>query len=465
MKEKIASTMRDSLVLRWTALILLASMMFFAYMFVDVLSPLKSMLESELNWSSGIFGTVTGAEYFLNVFALFLIFAGIILDKMGVRFTAILSAVVMIVGASLKYYAVSAAFAGSGIASFLNSFIPSFPASAKLAGVGFAIFGCGVEMAGVTVSKGIVKWFKGKELALAMGIEMAIARLGVFAVFRLSPRIAASYESISAPVLFCLILLLIGGIAILAYAVMDRKLDIQAGEQNEEPEEPFKVSDILILLKSKVFLIVAGLCVLYYSAIFPFQKFAANMLEHRLSISSTEASDIFSWFPIGAMVLTPVLGAFLDNKGKGATMLILGAILMCACHVVFALVPADAFKPLVAYSAIILLGVSFSLVPAALWPSVPKLVENRYLGSAYSVIFWIQNLGLWAFPLLIGIVLDKVNPGVSETIAAGGSAVYNYTVPMLIFASLGILAFLLGLWLKVEDRNKGYGLEQPNIKK
>ncbi|MDR3184946.1 MAG: MFS transporter [Prevotellaceae bacterium] len=458
------SNLRNSTTARWTALILLASMMFFAYMFVDVLSPLKTMLETELSWSSSVFGNVTGSEYFLNVFAFFLIFAGIILDKMGVRFTALLSAAVMVLGAAIKWFAVSSYFAGSGVETFLNSFWPAFPASAKLACVGFAIFGCGVEMAGVTVSKGIVKWFTGKELALAMGIEMAIARLGVFAVFRISPRIAESFSAISAPVLFCLILLLVGFICFLAYFAMDRNLEKELKAQDTAPEDPFKISDIGKLFGSRTFLIVSGLCVLYYSAIFPFQKFAANMLENRLHISSTEASDIFSWFPIGAMVLTPLLGSFLDNRGKGATMLIWGAVLMCGCHLVFALVPATAFSPLVAYSAIILLGVSFSLVPAALWPSVPKLVEGRYLGSAYSVIFWIQNIGLWAFPLFIGVVLDATNPGVTNIIAAGGAATYDYTLPMLIFASLGILALLLGLWLKSEDKKKGYGLELPNRK-
>ena len=231
------------------------------------------------------------------------------------------------------------------------------------------------------------------------------------------------------------------------------------GLQGDEPEEEFKISDLGKLFTSKAFLIVSGLCVLYYSAIFPFQKYAANMLECRLQISAKEASDIFSWFPIGAMVLTPLLGAYLDNKGKGATMLIIGAVLMCCCHLTFALVPEAYFTPVVAYTAIIVLGVSFSLVPAALWPSVPKLVEDRYLGSAYSVIFWIQNIGLWAFPLLIGVALDRTNIGVTNPLE------YNYTVPMLIFASLGVLAFVLGIWLKKEDRSKGYGLELPNISK
>jgi len=457
--NKVSILLKDRAVVRWSMLVLLASMMFFAYMFVDVLSPLKSMLETTRGWTSENFGTVTGSEYFLNVFALFLIFAGIILDKMGVRFTAILSALVMIVGAGIKYYALTDAFAGSGLETWLNSWWVSLPASAKLASLGFMIFGCGVEMAGVTVSKGIVKWFKGKELALAMGLEMAIARLGVFAIFRMSPRVAESMSNVSAPVMISLILLVIGLLAFSVYFFFDRKLERQLGESGEEPEEEFKVKDLGILFTNKAFLIVCGLCVLYYSAIFPFQKYAANMLECRLQISATDASDIFSWFPIGAMILTPLLGAYLDNKGKGASMLIIGAVLMCLCHLTFALVPEAYFTKGIAYTAIIILGISFSLVPAALWPSVPKLVKDRYMGSAYSVIFWIQNMGLWALPLLIGAVLDRTNRGVTNPLD------YNYTIPMLIFASLGVLAFFLGIWLKTEDRVKGYGLELPNITK
>jgi len=439
--------LNDNGVARWTALVLIALMMFFAYMFVDVLSPLSTLLETSKGWTAETYGTFCSSEYFLNVFAFFLIFAGIILDKMGIRFTGILSGAVMVIGASIKLYAISDMFTpDSGLYRFLDSFWTSFPATAKLASVGFMIFGCGVEMGGVTVSKAIAK-----EMALAMGLEMAIARLGVFAVFRLSPYLSTwaneAMPTVVTPVLFCTILLVIGLLTYTIFTVMDRKLDSQIGETAaEEAEEQFKVSDIGKLFTSKTFLIVSGLCVLYYSAIFPFQKFATGMLEANLQMPTEEAAGLFSWFPIGAMFLTPFLGAFLDKKGKGASMLILGAILMITCHLVFALVPLT--KP-IAYTAIILLGVSFSLVPAALWPSVPKLVEERYLGSAYSVIFWIQNIGLMAFPIIIGWSLDKT----------GG-----YTVPMLIFSSLGGAALLLGLWLKVEDKKKGYGLELPNIK-
>ena len=467
MTEKISNTLRESSVARWTALILLASTMFFAYMFIDVLAPLSTMLEQSLKWTPDTFGSVAGSEYFLNVFAFFLIFAGIILDKMGVRFTAVLSATVMVVGASIKLYGISDAFNNGGFGyEFLSSFWPSFPASAKMASIGFAIFGCGVEMAGVTVSKGIVKWFKGKEMALAMGLEMAIARLGVFAVFRLSP-VLAEKGGVSLSVGVGTLLLLIGLLSFSVYFFMDRKLERQDASARDEadPEEEFKISDLKAIFTSKTFMIVAGLCVLFYSAIFPFQKFATGMLESRLNMTTAEASGLFSFFPIGAMVLTPLLGWFIDNKGKAGTMLMLGSLLVVICHLIFALTPAASFTFSVALSAIILLGISFSLVPAALWPSVPKLVDNRVLGSAYSIIFWIQNIGLMLTPMLIGWALKVSNPGVADGIAAGEALKYNYTVPMLIFACLGVVAFFLAIWLKAEDKKKGYGIELPNVKK
>ncbi len=454
---KTQRILSDIPVLRWFVLLMLSLMMFFAYMFVDVLSPLKSMLETDLDWTSTTFGIFSGSEYFLNVFFLFLIFAGVILDKIGVRRTALLSAVLMVIGASLKYYAISSAFQGTSLELWLNSWWTAMPGSAKLASLGFMIFGCGVEMAGITVSKGIVKWFKGKELALAMGSEMAIARLGVFAIFRISPRIAESFSGFSSSVLFVLILLIVGALCAAVYFFFDKKLEKQLGTSLEEAEEPFKITDLKFLFTSKVFLIVAGLCVLYYSAIFPFQKYAPNMLENILGLKPTEASDIFSWFPIGAGFLTPFIGAFIDKKGKGATMLMLGAILMICCHLTFAFILPATKLAWVAYLGIIVLGVSFSLVPASLWPSVPKLVSDRYLGSAYAVIFWIQNIGLMTIPMVIGKALDVANKNTPE------GAPLDYTVPMVMFASLGVIAFFLGVWLKAEDRKKGYGLEKPNL--
>lgn len=461
--------LRDSASARWLALVMLALMMFFAYMFVDILSPLQSLLAETKGWDPKAYGTYQGSETFLNVFVFFLIFAGIILDKIGVRNTAVLSGVVMVLGAAIKYYAVSDAFVGSSLDTTLQTawnffpFYEGMPSAAKMASIGFMIFGCGVEMAGITVSKGIVKWFKGKEMALAMGLEMAIARIGVAAAVIISPIFAqmGGVPDVSRSVLFCIILLLVGLICFFVYFFMDRKLEKEMGESGEEPEEPFQVKDLGKIFSSGVFWIVALLCVLYYSAIFPFQKYAINMLQCNLGFSAEQAGFIFSVFPLGAAAITPFLGNFLDRKGKGATMLIFGALLLIICHVVFALVlPAmkgsGVVGPIIAFFAIILLGISFSLVPASLWPSVPKLVDNRLLGSAYAVIFWIQNIGLFVFPMLIGSVLRSVNAGVEDPLQ------YNYTVPMLIFASCGVVALVLGLTLKGMDKKKGYGLELPN---
>ena len=468
MTQTIKKNLNDYAWARWTAMVLIALMMLFAHMFVDVISPIKELIQVQRGWTSDIFGTYAGSEYLLNVWG-FLILAGIILDKMGIRFTGELSASIMIVGAAIKFYAVSDAFIGTGLEAWLNSWWETMPASAKLASFGFMIFGCGAEMAGITASKAMAKWFEGKEMALAMGLEMALTRVSVFAIFTISPRLAGiggANPTVVRPVAFCLALLCIGLLFYSIFCVMDKKLDKQTGAADStDPEEEFKFSDIGKIFSSKLFWIVAMLCVLYYSAIFPFQKFAANMLQSNLNLDATTAADIFRWFPIGAACVTPFLGWYLDKRGKGATMLILGALLMIVCHSIFALVLPVVPSKVIAYSAIILLGVSFSLVPAALWPSIPKIMDKRFLGSAYSLIFWVQNFGLSFTPMLIGWALEKTNPGVAEQIAAGVEGVtYNYTAPMLVFVGLGVLALLFALYLKADDRKSGYGLELPNIK-
>ena len=538
MSDKIQKTLRDSAAMRWTALLLLALAMFCSYIFMDILSPIKDLMQETRGWDSTAFGTMQGSEVFLNVFVFFLIFAGIILDKMGVRFTAVLSAGVMLVGAIVKWYAVSPSFVGSGLETWFTenlNYIPGFdqlgvspfyrgmPASAKLAACGFMIFGCGCEMAGITVSRGIVKWFKGREMALAMGSEMALARLGVATCMIFSPFFAklGGQVEVSRSVAFGVVLLCIALIMTIVYFFMDKKLDSQTGEA-EEKDDPFKVSDIGKILSDGGFWLVALLCVLYYSAIFPFQKYAVNMLQCNLTLTPPDADSfwagssvtivqyvimlvvaaagfasnfmkdkkkqylflgisivaliaycymgymrqsaesIFAVFPLLAVLITPILGNYLDHHGKGASMLVLGSILLIACHLTFAFV-LPAFKGsavggvIVAYATILVLGASFSLVPAALWPSVPKLVDAKVIGSAYALIFWIQNIGLWLFPMLIGQVLDKTNPGVTDPTQ------FNYTAPLVMLACLGVAALLLGLVLKVVDKKKNLGLEKPNI--
>lgn len=464
MTEKLQATLRDSFVARWAALILIALMMFFAYMFVDVMSPLQSMIEQGRGWTPNTFGTYAASEYFLNVCG-FLILAGIILDKMGIRFTGILSASLMVLGASIKFIGISDWFQTTELCNWLNSWWVDLPGNAKLACLGFMIFGCGCEMAGITVSRAIAKWFAGKEMALAMGLEMAIARLGVFAVFWLSPIVANGSlfgGGVPASVAFCTVLLLIGLINFIVFSIMDKKLDNQtdAVENSSSEDEEFKFSDIGKIFSSKMFWIIALLCVLYYSAIFPFQRYSTNFLECTLNIPASEASQLFSWFPILAMILTPFLGSFIDYKGKGASMLMYGALIMIICHLSFAfLLPAFPSKWL-ALCIIVILGVSFSLVPAALWPSVPKVIDGKILGSAYALIFWIQNIGLCFVPKIIGNVLSATNASNIEN-----GLPYDYTTCMIIFASFGVIAFILGILLKIEDKKKGYGLELPNVKK
>ena len=550
MTEKL-QTLRDSALFRWIALLLLALAMFCSYIFMDILSPIQALMQSERGWDPTAFGTMQGSETFLNVFVFFLIFAGIILDKMGVRFTAVLSGAVMLIGATINWYAVTEAFMGSSLETWFNNnlnYIPGFdepgispfyegmPASAKFAAVGFMIFGCGVEMAGITVSRGIVKWFKGREMALAMGSEMALARLGVATCMIFSPVFAklGGDIDVSRSVAFGVVLLMIALIMFIVYFFMDKKLDAQTGEA-EEKDDPFKISDLGKILTSSGFWLVALLCVLYYSAIFPFQKYAVNMLQCNLSFTEVpkdsfwatntvtiiqycimlvvaaaafasnfskkksmksgllvvaivalvvfcymgymrqSAETVFAVFPLLAVGITPILGNYVDHKGKAASMLVLGSLLLIACHLTFAFVlPLFKGSPvggiIIAYLTILVLGSSFSLVPASLWPSVPKLVDAKIIGSAYALIFWIQNIGLWLFPLLIGKVLDKTNPELviglqNGTISPEQAAVsYDYTAPLVMLASLGVAALILGLVLKVVDKKKGLGLEEPNIK-
>ena len=533
------TTLRDSAGVRWTALLLLALAMFCAYIFVDILSPIKDLMESQRGWSSKAFGTMQGSETFLNVFVFFLIFAGIILDKMGVRFTALLSGLVMLCGACIKYYAISESFKGTGLDIWFTNnlnhipifeqlgvspFYDGMPSSAKVASIGFMLFGCGTEMAGITVSRGIVKWFKGREMALAMGSEMALARLGVATCMIFSPFFAKFGGSIdvSRSVAFGVVLICIAVMMFVVYFFMDKKLDSQTGEA-EEQDDPFKLSDLGKILSSMGFWLVSLLCVLYYSAIFPFQKYAVNMLQCNLTFepvpstsfwaSSTvtfvqyglmlviaatafmfnfmknkgvkygvlcisicsllaycymgymrqSAETIFAVFPLLAVGITPILGSYVDHKGKAASMLVLGSILLIACHLTFAFVLPmfkgnDVGAVIVAYFTILVLGASFSLVPASLWPSVPKLVDAKIIGSAYALIFWIQNIGLWLFPLLIGNALDATNRGITDPTKL------NYTAPLLMLAGLGVAALVIGLFLKVVDKKKHLGLEEPNIK-
>ena len=467
MTEAIRITLRESKAARWTALVLVSLTMLGAYFFVDMMAPLQSLLEKSYGWQPDTYGFFSGSEYMLNVLG-FLIISGIILDKMGIRFTGMTAASTMLIGGIIKFYGLTPYFSNGGFGyEFFNSFLTNMPASAKVAALGYAVFGIGVEMAGITISKTIVKWFKGKELALAMGMEMATARMGASVAFFFSGAIAGVDTATENPlnsVYVGLALLSMGFLTFLVYIFMDSKLDAQEGiVKGEKGADEFRLSDIGKIFMNRGFIYISLLCVLFYSGIFPFLKYAVNMMQNKLGVSGTTAGYIAGLLPVGTILLTPLVGTFLDRKGKGATLMIFGALLMVTAHLIFAIAPVS--KGLAIF-AIVILGVAFSLVPASMWPSVPKIVEDRYLGSAYALVFWIQNIGLMFFPWFVGVVLKWANPGVSDRIAAGDlTATYNYTVPMLVFAALGICAIGLGFLLKMEDKRKNYGLEIPNIKK
>ena len=471
MTEKVRQLLSDSNAARWTALALVSFTMLAAYYFVDMIAPLQSLLEYDYGWSPRNYGLFSGSEYLLNVLG-FLIVSGIILDKLGIRFTGLLATLVMLGGGLIKMYALTNYFRNGGFGyDFFNSFWTVMPATAKLAALGYGIFGIGVEMAGITTSRTIVKWFRGRELAFAMGMQLATARLGASVAFFFSAMMAGSkvvdgipQGNVLNPVYFGIALVTIGFLTFLTYTFMDAKLDKQTGQAGPvaDPTEEFHVRDLRKIITNRGFLLISLLCVLFYSGVFPFLKYAVNMMQSKLGVSPEVGGMISGLLPVGTILLTPLIGTYLDKKGKGATMMIYGAILLTLAHLTFALVPLNTF---IAILSIIVLGIAFSLVPASMWPSVPKIVEERYLGSAYALVFWIQNIGLLLIPWLIGYLLEAVNPGVAEKIKAGETATYDYTVPMLVFASLGVLAIFLGFLLRREERIKHYGLEDPNKKK
>lgn len=449
MTEILRQKLNDSAVARWSVLAIVSLTMMCGYFLTDAMSPLMTMLEEEMSWTSKEFGIFNWAYCWFNVFLFMLIFGGLILDKMGVRFTGTMACILMVIGCGLKYYAVE--------------YISPLPEAGTILGIrtqvmvaclGYAIFAVGTETCGITVTKVIAKWFAGKEMALAMGSQVAVARLGTALAMIVSP-ILVKHFSMSTPMFVSLILLCVGLLFYLVFCVMDRKLDVQTQSEGiPADEESFRISDLKIILTNKGFWILALLCLMFYSAVFPFLKYATSLMENKYGMGAL-AGTLVALVPFGNLIMTPLFGGIYDKKGKGATIMIIGSVLLIAVHLLFAM-------PLLNHAwfaafIMILLGVAFSLVPSAMWPSVPKIIPHKQLGSAYALIFWIQNIGLGFVPLLIGWFLDKYC-----IISEAGAAVtrYNYTPAMFIFAAFGVVALLLAIMLKREDKKKNYHLEE-----
>lgn len=453
--QKIQKKLSDSPAARWTALAIVSFTMMCTYFITDVMASLEVILttpvaEGGLGWTSSDYGFFSGAYGYINVFLLMLFFGGIILDKCGIRFTGTMSCSFMVIGVLLKWYALSHDF---GEGTFMG-----YHLQAVYAALGFAIFGMGAEITGITVSKVIIKWFTGHEVALAMGLQVATARIGTAVALACSLPMARAAGSVSFPVLVGGACICIGLIAYLVYCVMDKKLDQSAESVAEEKEEGFQLKDLKLIFTSKGFWLITTLCLMFYAGVFPFLKFATKLMIAKYHVEPEIAGLIPAMLPFGTILLTPVFGSLYDRIGKGATLMVIGSVMLTVVHVLFALPLLNVWW--FAVIIMVILGIAFSLVPSAMWPSVPKIIPMKQLGSAYAIIFYIQNIGLSMVPLLIGWVIDRY----STIRMPDGTVSYDYTLPMCIFALFGFVAILIAWGLKREDSVKGYGLEQRNMK-
>ena len=464
----IRDNLNDSPFARWTVLFIVATAMMMGYFVNDVMSPLETLLEMPrsqggLGWTPSDYGFFSGAGSFINVFLLMLFFSGLILDKMGIRFTGTLACSLMVIGTLIKLYAVTTDF-GTTDVTFFNTHLP---ASAAWASFGFAIFGVGYEMTGITVSKAIVRWFTGHELALAMGLQLAMARFGTAAALSISAPIARHY-TLSTPLLVALAFLIIGLLAFLVFCVMDRRLDhrmIIASDEHgltqnnqdlrEDPcssdankdSEEFRFSDIGTTLRSPGFWLITLFCVLFYSAVSPFLKFSTKLMVMKYGVDPDVAGFFSSIAPFGTILMTPLFGLIYDHYGKGVTLVITGALMLTAVHFGFSL---PMHSSTVAITLMVILSVGYSLAPAALWPCVPKIIPLKCLGTACSMIFFIQNFGRAIIPMFVGKA-NETDP--------------TYETSMLIFGFTALGAALTALAMWYVDRRQGYGLQLPNIQK
>ncbi len=461
------SSLRESKSARWVVLILVSFTMMCMYYLTDAMAPLQESLQGKLSWSASDYGLFTSGYGWFNVFLLMLIFSGMILDKLGTRFTGFLAIFIMLFGAGIKYWAISGYVDGT-VEFSIGSWqvFNGTSKSALFAGLGFGIFGVGCEMFGIAANKAVVRWFRGKEMALAIGLNTSTGRIGTaLAMFTPLPLVNLT-KNVSSPVLLSIVLLLIGLLVFIFFTVLDKKLDQEESDAGIASDEEFKFSDVTDIAKNKAFWYIAILCVLFYSAVFPFIKFATNLIVQKFDVSDTYAGYIPALLPFSALLLTPVFGGISDKKGKGATIMIIGSIILVCVHLLFSIPSLNSFP--IAIGLVMVLGIAFSLVPSAMWPAIAKIIPENKLGTAYAMTFWVQNWGLMGVPLLIGYVLDKycITGTITKMVEGKAQIItqYNYTIPMLIFSCFGILAIVFAFLLKAEDKKMGYGLEKPNIR-
>ncbi len=412
MVAKIKKKLNESKTARWVVLIVASFAMATNYYFYDALAPLADLIRMNLGFSSTEYGFFISAYSIPNVFLAMAVLGGIILDRIGIRITGFSFIFMMAIGGTITAYGASDAFLSGGFGyNFMNSFLTGYSPALKMMTLGFFIFGLGAETSIVVLSKVIVKWFKGKELALALGLNLAIGRLGAALAFTLSPRLI--YPEWTTAIWFGALVLWVGLLAFMFYMIMDLKLDRQVEIDLKDPEDEFKWKDLKDLVTNRSVIYITLLCVTFYSAVFPFLKFAPDLLMNKFSMPRALAGDVTSYLMYGTILLTPLFGWVADNKGKSATLMYLGSALLIVAHLMFAKTYIEPRVP------IVLLGIAFSLVPAAMWPAVTKIVKQSKLGTAYGFMFSVQNIGLWFFPILIGFVIDSSNPFYRTEVTTG----------------------------------------------
>src|SRR6056297_1369213 len=451
--EKVRRALNDSPALRWAVLVLVGFVLSVNYYFYDAFSTLKDLLLKEFNFTNTDYGLFVSFYSIPNTFLLMAVIGGAILDRFGIRRTGFMFVFFMAFGALLTAYGASDYYIAGGPGyGLMSSFLPNYSPELKMMLLGRFFFGLGAETSIVVVSKILVKWFKGKNLALAFGLKVGFGRLGTFAALQVSPVVAGGGPNLTTAVWLAAILVLSGLLAFMVYMLLDAKLDKQVALTTPKAApEKFSFKDLGVILSNRPFIYIVLLCVTFYSAVFPFVSYAPDFFADKFGFTDVQSGRVTSLLPIGTAFFTPLFGFIIDRYGKSATAMILGSLIVLGVHLTFAYTMVSPYIP------VMFLGIAFSLVPAAMWPSMVKLVKDSRIGTAYGIMYSVQNLGLWGIPLLAGIILDKTNPG--------NPLVADYTMTILMFAGLGLVGLLFSLLLKIEDKKKAYGIELPLNKK
>lgn len=451
---RLFRTLKETGAIRWVALLCLALPMFASYFFDDIFSTINQEFEDPsmvaLGWTMADYGFYRSAYSLLCIFG-GLIVCGMLLDRWGVRLTGSIFVGLMVGGAALITYAISEGFAGSRLYDWLSGVFAK--PSLSLAYAGCAMFGLGSEIAGVTVNRAIAKWFKGREIAFAMGLQLALARLGTAVALIVVPRIVElegyiPYSETSKPAVAGMLLLLgalvLWGLFVAMDYRADRSVAASAGssarpadgaatsEAGSPAEDRFRFRDVLKVITNRHFILVSLLCVFFYCCVVSFRKFATAILMPRFGIDSDVASVMVAMIPFFTLVFAPLFGAVVDRVGRGTKIMILGSAMILFAHLTVAFAPG---VPAFGFIAIGVLGLGYSLVPAAMWPSLPKIIAESRLGTAFSLVYWVQNIGLFTVPIVVGHIIDRASSPVVAEYFFIGLAVCAIVVSVLLSRS------------------------------